>query len=286
MELVKGNRSSFVQIKAEPGRLDIAALSTSAVKPGSDFTLTLTMINNGDVAVGDFQVMISCHDNMIGVKEPMNSGAGVAPGETVTLQFKCKASECMDYEMSSQLFVVTKLSDAEGNQIDFSDGSGMPVNIMAAREPEELHTTNAVKSTALYFFLAVLFASIILALTVLGSIFLFLRAKYGGIIGTSEKKVREPKQPKAEKEDKKVEEDKVEQAPIPPPVPTRQETPAPPAQQPVQEPVVNNFMSAPPAGQPLQQQDQQTLPTQKPVDPNDELSGVFDSKSEIDELLE
>ncbi|MGA1820681.1 MAG: hypothetical protein ACMUHU_06710 [Thermoplasmatota archaeon] len=293
LEMVAGNRSSFVQIKAEPGRLDVASISTSSVKPGKDFKLTLTLINNGDVSVQDYQIMVSCHDNMISVEQPMISGSVVGPGQTVTIEFSCHASDCMDYEMSSGVYVLTKLNDAEGNQVDFSDGDGSMLNIMAAREPEELHTTNAVRDTARYFFLAVLFAAIILSLTVLGSIFLFIKAKYGGILKPKERTPPEEKPKRMEKKEETVEKDEPSKPEAPVQRPSQTPAPSPPVQQPpAQQPAPiqqtqTEFMKAPPAntGNIQQSPQQQMLPSQKPMDPDDELKGVFDSGSKVDDLF-
>ncbi|MGA1866019.1 MAG: hypothetical protein ACMUFK_00965 [Thermoplasmatota archaeon] len=293
MELVEGNRSSYIQIKAEPGRLDVASMSTSSVKPGKDFKLTLTFINNGDVSVQDYQVMVSCHDNMIAVDQPLMSGSGLGAGQTTTLEFSCEASECMDYEMASQIMILTKLTDAEGNQMDFSDDGGEMLSVVAAREPEELHTTNAVKTTALYFFLAVLFAALILSITVLLSIFLLIRAKYGNVLIHKKEKgpvtstAKEPMKEEVPVEQKKT------LPPGQPPVPSPQ--PTPPIrtgpvqnvqQQPVQTPP-NEFMKAPPPSGNIVQPPlpQNATATQKPVDPNDELAGIFDKGSKVDDLF-
>ncbi|MGA1873242.1 MAG: hypothetical protein ACMUHY_06175 [Thermoplasmatota archaeon] len=288
LEMVAGNRSSFIQIKAEPGRLDVASISTSSVKPGKDFKLTLTLINNGDVSVQDYMIMISCQDNMICVEQPIISGGVVGSGQTVTIEFSCHASDCMDYEMSSGIFVLTKLNDAEGNQVDFSDGEGSMLNVMAAREPDELHTTNAVRDTARYFFLAVLFAAIILSLTVIGSIFLFLKAKYGGVLKSKEKTPGAERTKDIDKKEETVEKDEGPK----PEAPSRQtpqtQPPSPPViqQTPVQS-VQNEFMKAPPptTGNIQQSPPQQMLPIQKPIDPDDELKDVFDSGSKVDDLF-
>ncbi|MGA1849097.1 MAG: hypothetical protein ACMUHB_07130 [Thermoplasmatota archaeon] len=288
LKVVEGNRSFFIQIKAEPGCLDIAGISTSSVEPGEDFDLMITLINSGDLAVEDFQIMVSCHDNMISVIEPTQSGINVGPGETATLQYRCRASECMDYEKVSELFILTKTKDSEGNQMDFTDNEPQSINIMAAREPEELHTTNAIRTSAMYFFLALFFSTLLISLTVVISITLFLKAKYRKIFGPMSA-VKGDKDINLKNEDKKgestigsgdtVQKNDVDSGPLSPmqrgPVSM---TPVPGPGAPAVRPAFPQNEQKPMAG-PTQYQ--QVQPVR-----NDELSGVFDPESKIDDLFE
>ncbi len=278
MEPVEGNRSMYVRTTAQPGNLEVSSISTSEVKPGKDFDLYVRVTNTGDVEIEEFELLISCLDNMIYVDQPRSYGASLAPGDTTSLKFECRASEGMDYEKASVLTVLTKVSDKEGNMKDFSDDNGDPITIRSAREPEELSTESAIKTTGFYFLLALVLSSFILSLAIVISILVIAKARYGTILG--EKKEKPPKKEKESKELPKqgkmeqTEEDieteimkdlnlgRSEPVPTPPPTPTVQPAAT---------------MQAAPPVQP------QSLPVQAQGDGIDDL---FSGGSKVDDLFQ
>lgn len=271
------NSTSTMKIKAEPGQLTVASIATGSVEPGKKFTMEVNLINSGDVAISDFQVMLQCTDNMITVESPYATGTIVEPGATVTVEFECKAAKSMDYEMASQMTLATKINDDEGNKKDFTDDNGLNVNIMAAREPDDLATQSAIRAVGVYFLLAILIATILFCIALIISVMLVIfRDRIAGPKEKNEKKEAVKEEKKEEKDDSF---DKLlkEQESVPPPTtpPTQKVAPAPAPQQIQQAPVQQQPQAAPAPQQAQQPQPQAAPAQQEPLPGKSGLDDIF-----------
>ncbi len=288
MQTVQVNISSTIQIKAQPGRLEVSGLQTSKVIPGRSFELSITLINTGDVALTDYEVMISCKDNMISVTETSMAGGILQPGDSAVILFNCKANDCMDYEMGSDIMVLTSTNDQEGNQMEFSDGGGSPVSIIAAREPQELSTESAIKDVGFYFFLSIVLAALIISIAVVISVAMVLVVR---MKMNKEEKV-DKKETGPALPDKKAETLNIETVNKPEPSlqPAIQETPqqvipdAPAPQQIAEDkPAPQPVRSFPPAQTPVEPQ---PAPANKPVQGESGLDDIFSGDaSKVDDLF-
>jgi hypothetical protein len=270
------NRTGTVDIKARPGELIIASISTGKVEPGKEFELTVRIMNSGDVTIDNYEVMLSCSDNMICVQSPVENGSSLEPGQTRTVKFPCLASDCMDYEMMSELSLLTKTNDHEGNIKEYRDDDGLPVNVIAAREPEELSSESAVRQVGMYFLIAVLVGTTIFAIALIVSVLIFSmirrKERKGDESAVSGKKEIKPTtETKALKQPEKKEQ-------LTPQQQTNQQVPPPQGAQ-------YPYQDKQPMLQPAQQQaEYQPAP---PAAQGDDLSGIFSGRndSSVDDLF-
>ncbi len=175
MEKVTINETVQVNIKADPGKIEVTSISTADVKPGSDFILKVTVYNSGDVTIDEFELMLSCTDNMVSVEVPIRYGVSLPPGEQTTLTYDCRANDCMDYGESCQLDVMASFTDQENNVQEFSKGDSIPINVMSAREPQDQKINSAIETVGYYFMITLILFALIIGLCAILSVFIFVK---------------------------------------------------------------------------------------------------------------
>ena len=175
LEKVTINVTVPVNIKADPARIEVASISTTDVKPGSDFVLKVTVYNSGDVTIDEFELMLSCTDNMVNVELPVRLGGSLAPGEQATITYDCRANDCMDYGESCQMDVMASFTDRENNIQEFSQGDSIPINVMSAREPQDQKINSAIENIGYYFMIALILFALIIGLCAILSVFIFVK---------------------------------------------------------------------------------------------------------------
>ncbi len=175
MEKVTINMTVPVNIKADPARIEVSSISTTDIKPGSEFVLRVTVFNSGDVTIDEFELMLSCTDNMVNVEVPIKSGVSLPPGEQATLTFDCRANDCMDYGESCQIDVMASFTDQENNVQEFSKGDSTPINVMSAREPQDQKINSVIENVGYYLMISLILFALIIGLCVILSVFIFVK---------------------------------------------------------------------------------------------------------------
>jgi hypothetical protein len=159
-----------LRVTSIPPDFVITKVSTTNIKPGKSFTLTLSLRNSGGSDASDLVVLFNGSSNLF---EAENAVMGPYPVVKVnnaqTLTFNLKAGD-IEYGSTHEVQILLSYKDPEGNQVRFNDRSSLGLTLRAEPEEEEEEFTIDFGVAIVFGILILLVAIIVAAIIIKGAI--------------------------------------------------------------------------------------------------------------------
>ena len=252
------NISLPLTISPKPGDLSVVTMDTGKMKSDEDFQVMITIINSGNSPIEDYTVLLTSGSNMIMVKDPIQSGGDLAPGDTAEVSFTCHCSPYFEEGISVPMNIHSAFVDSDGNDLDFQDNGAYPVNVSSGYKEDKDELAPSVTGASVILLVAFIIAALLIGIAIVLAVILSKKEPTKKGKAKKEEDVEKEEEKEEEEEEEKGEEEK-------PPAPGPRQ-PGPPFPGPQGMPP-RGPPQGPPQGMPPQGMQPQGQPPQQPQGP-------------------